>query len=56
VVTDGKMLQSAQALAAAQVAQYRYQQQIPGRVGNAPPRAGIRDHLEVADQIEIGCG
>ena len=55
MVSDGKTLQIPQALAAAQDAQHRYQQQIPGRDANAPPHAGIRDRLEVADQIEIGC-
>ena len=55
MVSDGKTLQIPQALAAAQDAQHRYQQQIPGRDANAPPHAGIRDRLELAEQIVIGC-
>ena len=53
---SGVALQIPQALAAAQDAQYRYQQQIPGRYAKTPPYKRIRDSLEVADQIEIGFG
>ena len=45
-----------QALAAAQDPEDRHQQQVPGRDTYAPPHAGIRNRLEIADQIEIGCG
>jgi hypothetical protein len=53
VVTPGKAPQIPQALAFAQDSEYGDQQQIPGRDANAPPHPGIRDRLEVADQIEI---
>ena len=56
MVADGESLQIPQALAAAQDPEHRHQQQIPGRDTNATPHAGIRNRLEVADQIEIGCG
>ena len=55
VVTASKALQIPQALAIAQDPEHRHQQQVPGRGANAPPHLGIRDRLEVADQIEIGC-
>ena len=55
VVTDGESLQIPQALAATQDSQHRHQQQVPGWDANAPPHARVRDRLEVADQIEIGC-
>jgi len=50
------MLQISQALAAAQDAQHRHEQQMPGQDANAPPHAVIRNQLEVDDQIEISCG
>jgi hypothetical protein len=56
VMTPGKTLQIPQALALAQDAEYRHQQQVPGRDTNPSTHPGIRDRLEVADQIEIGCG
>ena len=56
VVADGKALQIPQALAAAQDPEHRHQQQVPGRDANAPSHARVRDRLEVADQVEIGCG
>ena len=56
VVTPGKALQIAQALALAQDAEHRHQKQIPGRDANPSTHPSIRDRLEVADQIEIGCG
>jgi hypothetical protein len=51
----GKTLQITQALAFAQNAEHRHQQQLPGRDANPSTHRGIRDRLEVADQIEIGC-
>jgi hypothetical protein len=56
VVALCKPLQIAQALAAAQDPQHRHQQQIPGGNAHPAPHAGIRDRLQVADQVEIGCG
>ena len=55
VVADRKALQIPQALAAAQDPEHRNQQQVPGRDANAPSHAHVRDRLEIADQIEIGC-
>ncbi len=55
MVADSKAFQIPQALAAAEDSQHRHQQQVPGRDANAPPHARVRDRLEVADQIEIGC-
>ena len=54
-MADGKAFQIPQALAAAQDPKHRNQQQVPGRDANAPSHARVRDRLEVADQIEIGC-
>ena len=64
VMTPGKALQITQALALAQDAEHRHQQQIPGRNANPSTHPSIRDRLllrrslrlEEADQIEIGCG
>ena len=56
VVTPGKAFQIAQASAFAQDAEHRHQQQIPGRDAYPSTHPSIRDRLEVADQIEIGCG
>jgi hypothetical protein len=56
VVGDGKAFQIPQALAAAKDSQDGHQQQVPGRDANAPSNARVRDRLEVANQIEIGCG
>ena len=56
MVADGKAFQIPQALAGAQDPEHRNQEQVPGRDANAPPHLGIRDRLEVADQIEIRCG
>ena len=56
VVTPGKTLKIAEALALAQDPEHRHQQQVPGRNADTPPHPSIRDRLEVADQIEIGCG
>jgi len=55
VVADGKACQIPQALAATEDSQHRHQQQIPGWDANAPPHARVRNRLEVADQIKIGC-
>jgi hypothetical protein len=55
-MADGKALQIPQALAAAQDPEHRHQQQVPSRKTHAAPHARVRDRLEVADQIEIGCG
>ena len=54
VMAPGKTLQIAQALAVAQDAKHRHQKQIPSRDMNPSTHPGIRDRLEVADQIEIG--
>jgi len=56
VVADRKTLQIPQALAVAQDSKYRHQQQVSGRNAHPAAHAGIRDRLEVADQVEIGCG
>jgi len=56
VVTLGKALQIAQALAAAQDPQHLHEQQLPARNAYPAPRAAIGDRLEKADQVEIGCG
>ena len=56
VVASGKTLQIAQALAFAQDPEHGHQQQVPSRDAHTAPHPGIRDRLEVADQIEIGCG
>ena len=56
VVTPGKTLKIAEALALAQDPEHRDKQQVPGRNADTPPHPSIRDRLEVADQIEIGCG
>jgi len=56
VVADRKAFQIPQALAAAQNPEHRNQQQVPGRDANAPSHARVRDRLEIADQVEIGCG
>ena len=55
-MAPGEALQITQALAVAQDPEHRHQQQIPGRDPDALPRAGIRDGLEKADQVENGCG
>jgi len=54
-VAPGKTLLIAQALALAQDPEHGNKQQIPSRDANTAPHSDIRDHLEVADQIEIGC-
>jgi hypothetical protein len=56
VVADGETFQIPQALAAAQYPEQRNQQQVLGRESDAQSHSGIRNCLEVADQIEIGCG
>lgn len=56
MVTPAEALQIPQALALAQDPENRHQQQIPGRDAYAPPHAGIRDRLDVANQVEIGYG
>jgi hypothetical protein len=56
VVADGKTFQIPQALATAEYPEQRNQQQVSGREADAPPYSGIGNCLEVADQIEIGCG
>jgi hypothetical protein len=56
VVADGKTLQIPQALATAKDPQHRHQQQIPGRNADPAPHPRIRNRLEEADQVEIGCG
>jgi hypothetical protein len=56
MVADGKSLQITQSLAKAEDAKHRNKAQVPGRDAYAPPHAGIRNRLEVTDQIEIGCG
>ncbi len=56
VVASGKTLQIAQALALAQDAEHCHQQQVPSRDADTATHPGIRARLEVADQIEIGCG
>ena len=56
VVPTSETLQTPQALALAQDPEDRHQQQVPGWNPDAPPHPGIRDRLEEADQIEIGCG
>ena len=43
-------------MATAEDAENRHQQQVPGRNAHPAAHAGIRDRLEVADQVEIGCG
>ena len=48
-------LQVSQALAAAQDSQHRHQKQVTGRNPHPTPHPVIRNWLEVADQIEIGC-
>jgi hypothetical protein len=53
---EGTTLQIPQALAAAQDPQHRHQQQSPGRKTHPASHPSIRDRLEVADQMEIGCG
>ena len=56
VVADGKTFQIPQALATAEYPEQRNQQQVSGREADALPHSGIGNCLEVADQIEIGCG
>jgi hypothetical protein len=56
VMTPRKTHQITQALAFAQDAEHRHQQQATGRDANPSTHPGIRDRLEVADQIEIDCG
>lgn len=56
VVPAGKALQIPQALATAQDAQHRHQQEVPSRKANATPHPLVRDGLEIADQIEMGGG
>lgn len=55
VVADRKTLWVSQALAMAQDPQPRHQQQVSGRNPHPKPHPGVRDRLEVADWIEIGC-
>jgi hypothetical protein len=55
VVADGKTFQIPQALATAQDPEHRHQQQIPGRDADPTPHPSIRNRLEEADQVEIGC-
>jgi len=55
VATDGKALQIPQALATAQDSQHRHQQQVPGWNADPAPHPSIRNRLEKADQVEIGC-
>ncbi len=50
------MLQIPQALAAAETSQHGHRLQIPGQEANAPPHPGVRDPIEVADQVEMGYG
>jgi hypothetical protein len=55
--TLGNALHIPEALALAQDPEQLHQQQVPGRdVKPSPPRASVRDRLEVADQVEIGSG
>jgi hypothetical protein len=56
VVADGKALQIPQALATAKDPQHRHQQQVPGWNADPAPHPRIRNRLEKADQVEIGCG
>jgi hypothetical protein len=56
MMAPGKTLQITHALAFAQDAEHRHQQQVPGRDSDALTHAGIGDDLEEADQVEIGCG
>ena len=56
VVTPSKTLQIPEALAFAQDPEHCHQQEVPGWDANPSTHPGIRDRLEVADQIEIGCG
>ncbi len=56
VVPAGKTFQIPQALAAAQDSEHGHQQQVPSWKPYSPPHPRVRDRLEVADQIEIGCG
>lgn len=53
---DSKTLQITQALATAQDPQHCHQEQIPGRNADPAPHPGVRNRLEKADQVEIGCG
>ncbi|HBH73272.1 MAG TPA: hypothetical protein DDY43_07445 [Synechococcales bacterium UBA10510] len=55
MVADSKMLQVSQVLAAAQDSRHRHQQQVPGRYPRPTSHPGVRDRIEVADQIEIVC-
>ena len=55
MVPARKMLQIPQALALAQDPEHRHQQQVPGWNPDALAHTGIRDRLEEADQIKIGC-
>ena len=55
MVADGKTLQIPQALATTQDSQHRHQEQIPGRDAHPAPHPRVRDRLEGADQVEIGC-
>jgi len=56
VVTLGKALQIALALAVTEDSQHRHQQQVPGGNAHPAPHAGIGDRPQKADQVEIGCG
>ena len=51
----GKTLQIPQALTTAQDPEHRDQQQVPGRNADPTPHPAIRNRLEEADQVEIGC-
>lgn len=56
VVATSKVLQVPKPLALAQDPEHCHQEQVPGRDAHATPHTGIWDRLEVADQVEIGCG
>lgn len=51
-----KTLEIPEALALAQDPEHGDQQQVTDRDTQATPHAGIRDRLEKAAQIKIGCG
>jgi hypothetical protein len=56
VVADGEPLEITKALATAQDAENRHQQEVPGRDADPTSHPRIRDGAQKADQIKISCG
>ena len=56
MVSVGEPLKITKALATAEDAEHRDQQQVPGGDADATPHPSVRDGAQEADQIEISCG